>query len=170
MRSANLVAMNTPPRPTHPSAPTHRLSSANMGSNATSRRPRHSLNESFSLGPYSLVNSSLSASPTVTRRLDPNASMLHVSPRLIANHNVRVTQKSPAQPSSTLAFFETDEPDWGPVDRMRLWRHDALMQHLYGTAIFWGDKILSWTSRCAFRFNESPLTCCPFLFCLTFPR
>jgi len=32
------------------------------------------------------------------------------------------------------------------VDRMRLWRHDAMMQHLYETAAFWGDKILSWTS------------------------
>jgi anaphase-promoting complex subunit 6 len=32
------------------------------------------------------------------------------------------------------------------VDRMRLWRHDALMQHLYDTAAFWGDKVLSWTS------------------------
>ena len=33
------------------------------------------------------------------------------------------------------------------VDRMRLWRHDAMMQHLYETAAFWGDKILSWTSK-----------------------
>ncbi|KAF8737592.1 hypothetical protein AX14_012591 [Amanita brunnescens Koide BX004] len=32
------------------------------------------------------------------------------------------------------------------VDRMRLWRHDAMMQHLYETAAFWGDKILSWTN------------------------
>ncbi|KAE9408566.1 TPR-like protein [Gymnopus androsaceus JB14] len=32
------------------------------------------------------------------------------------------------------------------VDRMRLWRHDALMQHLYETAAFWGDKIVSWTN------------------------
>ncbi|KAH7920411.1 TPR-like protein [Leucogyrophana mollusca] len=38
------------------------------------------------------------------------------------------------------------EYEWGMVDRMRLWRHDALMQHLYETAAFWGDKILSWTN------------------------
>ncbi|KZT29838.1 TPR-like protein [Neolentinus lepideus HHB14362 ss-1] len=31
------------------------------------------------------------------------------------------------------------------VDRMRLWRHDAMMQHLYDTATFWGDKVLSFT-------------------------
>ena len=39
-----------------------------------------------------------------------------------------------------------DDGEWDAVDRMRLWRHDALMQHLYETAAFWGDKILSWTS------------------------
>lgn len=31
------------------------------------------------------------------------------------------------------------------VDRFRLWRHDAMMQHLYQTAIFWGDKVFTWT-------------------------
>jgi len=41
---------------------------------------------------------------------------------------------------------EEEEGDWGIVDRMRLWRHDAMTQHLYETAIFWGDKILTWTS------------------------
>src|SRR5258706_12858647 len=41
---------------------------------------------------------------------------------------------------------EDDDDDWGIVDRMRLWRHDAMTQHLYETAIFWGDKILTWTS------------------------
>lgn len=41
---------------------------------------------------------------------------------------------------------DESEHEWGMVDRMRLWRHDALMQHLYETAAFWGDKILSWTS------------------------
>ncbi|KAH7907018.1 hypothetical protein BJ138DRAFT_1015194 [Hygrophoropsis aurantiaca] len=39
-----------------------------------------------------------------------------------------------------------NDAEWSMVDRMRLWRHDALMQHLYETAAFWGDKILSWTN------------------------
>ena len=43
---------------------------------------------------------------------------------------------------------EDSKYEWGMVDRMRLWRHDALMQHLYDTAAFWGDKIVSWTSTC----------------------
>ncbi|KAF9523572.1 hypothetical protein CPB83DRAFT_775294 [Crepidotus variabilis] len=41
---------------------------------------------------------------------------------------------------------DESEYEWGMVDRMRLWRHDALMQHLYDTACFWGDKVLSWTN------------------------
>lgn len=42
---------------------------------------------------------------------------------------------------------EAEAHEWGMVDRMRLWRHDALMQHLYETAAFWGDKVVSWTSE-----------------------
>jgi len=42
---------------------------------------------------------------------------------------------------------QEEEVEWGMVDRMRLWRHDALMQHLFDSAAFWGDKILSWTSK-----------------------
>ncbi|WVQ74870.1 hypothetical protein IAR50_004477 [Cryptococcus sp. DSM 104548] len=41
---------------------------------------------------------------------------------------------------------EGEERNWSMVDSMRLWRHDAIMQHLYETAAFWGDKILSWTA------------------------
>ncbi|OWZ40936.1 anaphase-promoting complex subunit 6 [Cryptococcus neoformans c8] len=41
---------------------------------------------------------------------------------------------------------QDEERNWSMVDSMRLWRHDAIMQHLYETAAFWGDKILSWTA------------------------
>jgi hypothetical protein len=44
---------------------------------------------------------------------------------------------------------DDEEFEWDAVDRMRLWRHDALMQHLYETAAFWGDKVVSWTRECA---------------------
>lgn len=43
---------------------------------------------------------------------------------------------------------EEEDEEWGLVDRMRLWRHDAMSQHLYETAVFWGDKVLAWTSMC----------------------
>ena len=45
---------------------------------------------------------------------------------------------------------DDDDPDdmsWGMIDSMRLWRNDAIIQHLYETAAFWGDKILSWTGK-----------------------
>lgn len=51
------------------------------------------------------------------------------------------------QAATELEDEELDEEDWGIVDRMRLWRHDAMMQHLHDSAVFWGDKILSWTSE-----------------------
>lgn len=34
---------------------------------------------------------------------------------------------------------------WTLVDRMRTWRNDAINQHLYSTAIFWGSKTFSRT-------------------------
>ncbi|TFY83527.1 hypothetical protein EWM64_g474 [Hericium alpestre] len=56
----------------------------------------------------------------------------------LANDNTDVFQDSGDE--------DEEEFEWGMVDRMRLWRHDALMQHLYETAAFWGDKIVSWTN------------------------
>jgi anaphase-promoting complex subunit 6 len=56
----------------------------------------------------------------------------------LANDNTDVFQVSGDE--------DDEDVEWGMIDRMRLWRHDALMQHLYDTAAFWGDKILSWTS------------------------
>jgi anaphase-promoting complex subunit 6 len=56
---------------------------------------------------------------------------------------------------------DNEDGEWGMVDRMRLWRHDALMQHLYETAAFWGDKILSWTSKsCRHESCQHPDTLC----------
>ncbi len=42
---------------------------------------------------------------------------------------------------------EEDDPTWEMIGRMRTWRHDAILQHLYETAAFWGDKIFSWTGE-----------------------
>ena len=33
------------------------------------------------------------------------------------------------------------------LEMMRNWREDAMKHHLYDTAIFWGDKILSLESE-----------------------
>lgn len=51
-------------------------------------------------------------------------------------------------------LVDTDEDEGEPregwekmVEKMRTWRHDAMMQHLYETAAFWGDKVLCWTGK-----------------------
>lgn len=39
------------------------------------------------------------------------------------------------------------DPTWEMVARIRTWRHDAIHQHLYETAAFWGDKVFTWTGE-----------------------
>ena len=126
-------------------------------------RQRGSLNTSFSFGPQSLVNSYIDANSS-SSALDPNRSILQVSP--IRPSPIRLLRRAresigrhPLANDTTDIFQDTidlsegtadeqeEEVEWGMVDRMRLWRHDALMQHLFDSAAFWGDKILSWTSK-----------------------
>nr|GAT60873.1 predicted protein [Mycena chlorophos] len=115
---------------------------------------RRSSMNSFSFGPQQLVDLYLDANSSTASSLDPNRSILPASPlRSSPRHASR--QKDPASTTrgqhplaNDTNIFQDEESDyeWGMVDRMRLWRHDALMQHLYETASFWGDKILSWTN------------------------
>ncbi|KAK9764013.1 anaphase-promoting complex subunit Cut9 [Basidiobolus ranarum] len=55
-----------------------------------------------------------------------------------------ITGSSPYSPSLTDLSYSYNTPTL--PDKLRMWRHDALQQHLYETAIFWGDKVLSMTS------------------------
>ncbi|KAF8510783.1 hypothetical protein JB92DRAFT_2938245 [Gautieria morchelliformis] len=138
-----------------------------------SGRPRTSFSTSFSYGPQSLVNSILastrSGSPLhstpnastsgIPPVLDPNSSTFQASPRIKAEsqsgkrsgrHPLAESRNGPGMGSDQEGDDEEEEveqEDWTMVDRMRLWRHDALMQHLYETAAFWGDKVLSWTNN-----------------------
>ncbi|KAF8072071.1 hypothetical protein FPV67DRAFT_1483779 [Lyophyllum atratum] len=125
-------------------------------------RHRSSIGSSFSFGPQHLVESYLDAnSSTVSNPnslADPNRSVLPASPLRSSPRRHRKAKESLSRPhplanDTTDVFQESDdeaddesEYEWGMVDRMRLWRHDALMQHLYETAAFWGDKILTWTN------------------------
>jgi anaphase-promoting complex subunit 6 len=138
-------------------------------SGPTYHHPRVSINSSFSFGPQSLVNSFIGANPTHPHplALDPNRSVLPSSPLRSSPRAQRRTKGSigrhPLAIDNTDVFQDTgDEADedieWGMVDRMRLWRHDALMQHLYDTAAFWGDKVLSWTSASHVLPHLSPIT------------
>jgi anaphase-promoting complex subunit 6 len=133
----------------------------------SSSRPRGSIGSTFSFGPQHLVDSYLDAnSSTISNlnsALDPNRSVLQASPlRSSPRHHKRAKSSISRHPhplaNDTTDVFQDSEDDaddeseyeWGMVDRLRLWRHDALMQHLYETAAFWGDKILSWTSMFLF--------------------
>ncbi|TBU24014.1 TPR-like protein [Dichomitus squalens] len=130
--------------------------------------PRHSVNSSFSFGPQPLVNSLADANTSAVTSnrasfsyLDPSRSILQTSPLRTSPRMPRRTPKKMGGSSrhplanDTTDVFQDDADDegddedaheWGIVDRMRLWRHDALMQHLYDSAAFWGDKIVSWTN------------------------
>lgn len=150
------MAGTPPPPPTNfPIPPMPRLST----------RPRGSINTSFSFGPQSLVNSYIEANSSTASALDPNRSILQVSPLRPSPRGSRKVRESggrhPLANDTTDIFqdsldvtretgddeYEEKEREWGMIDRMRLWRHDALMQHLFDSAAFWGDKILSWTSN-----------------------
>ncbi|KAK2463455.1 hypothetical protein APHAL10511_004541 [Amanita phalloides] len=123
-----------------------------------------SIGSSFSFNPQHLVESYLDANTSTvsnpnTFALDPNRSILPSSPRHSSPRRHRRIKSSASRQPHPLATDTTDvfqdsdddleqsgDQSWGMVDRMRLWRHDAMMQHLYETAAFWGDKILSWTN------------------------
>lgn len=151
--------MATPPRPSFNIPPIPNLPSP------SGSRPRSSISSSFSFDPQQLVHSLLDANNSATSShrhslaLDPNRSILPASPLRSSPRRPRrpkdSTSRHPLAQDNTDVFQddegEDDDDDdedheWGMVDRMRLWRHDAMMQHLYDTAAFWGDKILSWTS------------------------
>ena len=149
---------STPPAPNpFGSFPMPRLPSP------SSSRSRASIGSTFSFGPQHLVDSYMDAnSSTISNpnsALDPNRSVLLTSPLRSPRKHRRGKSSTTRQPhplaNDTTDVFQDSEEDaddeseyeWGMVDRMRLWRHDALMQHLYDTACFWGDKVLSWTSK-----------------------
>lgn len=74
--------------------------------------------------------------------------------RLAEESSPEPIRRSPRKRTQTDEQADVDEDEeadsertWSMVDSMRLWRHDAIMQHLYETAAFWGDKILSWTGE-----------------------
>ncbi|KAF5327300.1 hypothetical protein D9619_004327 [Psilocybe cf. subviscida] len=113
----------------------------------SSSRMRGSIGSTFSFGPQNMVDSYNDSNST----LDPNRSMLPASPQRSPRKHRKGKSSSTRHPlaNDTTDVFqdfdddaddEEDEYEWGMVDRMRLWRHDALMQHLYDTAAFWGTR------------------------------
>lgn len=121
------------------------------------RGARDSFGSNFSFGnDHSIYQDGNSS--TLSLALDPSRSIFHVTPLRASPRRPKRPKDSAQRSAHPLAVDTTDvfqdsddeaeeedDEEWGTVDRMRLWRHDAMMQHLYVTAAFWGDKILSWT-------------------------
>lgn len=94
-------------------------------------------------------------------RRQSNLSTLSLSPRRpsLAPSGSTATTRAPRR-GTPLAFpangmdgddsgflsqtMDEDAP-WTMVDRMRNWRNDAMTQHLYDSAKFWGVKVLEMT-------------------------
>ncbi|EIM21594.1 TPR-like protein [Wallemia mellicola] len=79
-------------------------------------------------------------SPTVKKLFNsPNCSILSASPQ-INNKYFDLDLDN-----DDLDILETNNDETSLIDKLRLWRHDAMMQHLYTTAQFWADKCLHLT-------------------------
>ncbi|RCK56427.1 Anaphase-promoting complex subunit cut9 [Candida viswanathii] len=103
-------------------------------------------------------NSTLYISPMVNKKND----LLYVTPPNPTTSTNKLLD-TPGSNKSASLFFNFDktsqhnaphhdishnslEDPLTPVDKLRLWRHDAIMQHQYKTAEFIGDKILELTT------------------------
>lgn len=89
-----------------------------------------------------------------------NVSTLSLSPRRPGTASTTATATRARRPprfqhvdesSSFLSHGHGNEEDdatapFTLVDRMRNWRNDAMTQHLYSTAEFWGSKVFNLTS------------------------
>lgn len=106
------------------------------------------------------TSSSLSLDQLDSLRRQSNLSTLSLSPRRPTS-----TSTTTRQPRPSFSFgvqvnddesLDGDEPvqeegddvvagSWTTVDRMRCWRNDAMTQHLYDSAKFWGAKVFGMT-------------------------
>ncbi|GAA6010469.1 hypothetical protein JCM11491_006953 [Sporobolomyces phaffii] len=108
----------------------------------------------------SLFESNLSHDQVENLRRQSSLSTLSLSPRRpsLANSGSTATTR-PRRGATGLAYnsigddtsLMDDEEDssapWTMIDRMRNWRNDAMTQHLYDSAKFWGGKVLGLTDN-----------------------
>ncbi|ELU40752.1 cell division control protein 16 [Rhizoctonia solani AG-1 IA] len=122
---------------------------------------RGSLSTSISMGPHGLVHSLYAASPTPPTRhhLDANASTLSASPRTsrirrdftsLGRHPLA----NDGDENTTFGDDEEDSDDWTIVDKLRMWRHDAMMQHLYDTLLPGDPNDAFWLAQTHFLTNQ----------------
>lgn len=109
---------------------------------------------------------------TASSNSSHRSSLLSISPivrSIMVPPSPFITSSTPVPPTTESAYpfgFESDmeatstpvsgreresasisnpESSLSQADRLRLWRHDALMQHQYQTAVFVGDTVLALT-------------------------
>ncbi|GAA5851308.1 hypothetical protein JCM3766R1_004153 [Sporobolomyces carnicolor] len=120
---------------------------------STSRRARP---------PTSLFESNLSVDQVENLRRQSSLSTLSLSPRRpsVANSGSTATTRprrgagatglaynTQGDETSYLGEADGEQAPWTMVDRMRNWRNDAMTQHLYDSAKFWGGKVLGLTNN-----------------------
>jgi anaphase-promoting complex subunit 6 len=131
---------NQQPRSSGPFSPAtlrNVVDQGNRGMAQVSPRARPSPSSGRTNGSTRTVVPRDSAAPRTRSRLADDSSP---EPRRSPRRRVQNDEAEEAE--------DEEERTWSMVDSMRLWRHDAIMQHLYETAAFWGDKVLSWTGTC----------------------
>ncbi|TID29441.1 hypothetical protein CANINC_001964 [Pichia inconspicua] len=135
----------------------------NLHSNSTNTNPLEIVSNTESSSLNKLANTSyrsnfLSLNNSQIHQSSPqNSRILSDSKDIDKNLNVpeeessiNLTSNNDIKGSSNLnndlsSIVEFNQPLTG-ADKLRLWRHDALLQHHYKTAIYIGDKILSLTN------------------------
>ncbi|KAF8322575.1 TPR-like protein [Clavulina sp. PMI_390] len=120
-----------------------------IASGTQQRHPRESLSEGVSLGPESLLHTLAVTSPRIRGTETPQTSSRSTNKKGKSKlaSLVHPSASSESLGTATPGSSSSDADQRGVlVDRFRLWRQDAIMQHLYETAIFWGDKVFSWTA------------------------
>jgi anaphase-promoting complex subunit 6 len=161
-RTAQANATPPPPSRSYPTSngPSHRYTASKSAS-------KHSL--------YDLSTSNISEEHLRGLRRQSNFSTLSLSPRrpssLAPSGSTATTRprrgtplaftRQDADESGFLGQSEVEEDaPWTIVDRMRNWRNDAMTQHLYDSAKFWGGKVLGMTGSsflpCFLFLDDSP--------------
>lgn len=150
-----------PPTPRAPHSPSQSTSARSPFSfNLGGLPPKHAHGHAHHASASFDSSASLSTDQLDHLRRQSGLSTLPLSPRRpsTAQSGSTATARGPRRASAlnhsfggdeSLAAGEDDEledeDEWMLVDRMRLWRNDAMTQHLYSTADFWGSKILGLT-------------------------
>ncbi|GAA5861337.1 hypothetical protein JCM8547_006096 [Rhodosporidiobolus lusitaniae] len=109
---------------------------------------------------YDLSASNISQEHLQGLRRQSQLSTLSLSPRRPSLAPSGSTATTRPRRGTPLAFAHHDADDsgflgqsidedapWTMVDRMRNWRNDAMTQHLYDSAKFWGGKVLGMTGN-----------------------